>query len=311
MHIKPTIFSLSSSVCRRCVVVAIALGLSNCGDEKKAPDSLARIGDKEITVEEFSRQWSMLQKSSPVPVDCEELLNEMINREVMIQAARKAGLADDPEVMNAMNEALIATLKARKLDAEVAAVEVTDVELRKAYELGGDRFVSPERVRLALLYVDGGSDGRQRVQAALDLAKTSAESPGFGAVAVKYSEDQETRYRGGDLGWIERGEYPKRIEAAVIEAGFALREKGQISEVIPGTKGFYLVKLLDRQPTSVVPLERVAADLRQQLLREKREQVASDFQRQLRDGLRVEVHAEMLQALPSPNPANEPVPPSL
>ncbi|MCB1207694.1 MAG: peptidyl-prolyl cis-trans isomerase [Verrucomicrobiales bacterium] len=220
-------------------------------------------------------------------------------------------MADDPEVVNAMTEVLIATLKSRKLDAELATVGVTDDELRAGYEKYRDRFVSPERVRLALLYIDGEGDGRQRMEAALDLAKKTTQEQGFGAVVVKYSEDQETRYRGGDLGWIERGRYPKRIEAAVIDAGFALNEVGQFSEVIPGAKGFYLVKLLEKQPSSTSPLEKVAVDLRQQLLREKREQIAADFQMQLRDGLRVEVHAEKLETLPSSKPANEPVPPSL
>ena len=49
---------------------------------------------------------------------------------------------------------------------------------------------------------------------------------GFGALAVNFSEDQETRYQGGDLGWIERGRFPQRFEKAVsgMYIGQILRE---------------------------------------------------------------------------------------
>ena len=46
--------------------------------------------------------------------------------------------------------------------------------------------------------------------------------PGFGGVAVNYSEDQDSRYRGGDIGWLQAGTIDGRWDRKVSEAVFAL-----------------------------------------------------------------------------------------
>lgn len=294
------------------LAVGVALlGLVGCGKGRTEADIVAKVGDTEITVDQFSKQLASLQRTSPVPVDPRLLLDEMVSREVMVQAAKKAGLLDDPEVTKSLADVLISTLKARKLDAALAAVSVSDEELRAAYERDQARFTSPERVRFAVLFIAAAPDGHQRMVTALDLAKKSATEKGFGAVAVNYSEDQETRYRGGDLGWMEREHFPKRLDAAVIEAAFALTNPGDLSEIISASNGLYLVKLIERQSVTVAPLEEVAATLREQLAREKRELVAADFQKQLHSGLQVEVHAERLGSIASASPTTEPSPPPL
>ena len=52
-----------------------------------------------------------------------------------------------------------------------------------------------------------------------------AASIGFGAVAVEYSDDQVSRYRGGDIGWLDDGNFSYRWPKEVLAAGYAL-EKG-------------------------------------------------------------------------------------
>ena len=86
---------------------------------------------------------------------------------------------------------------------------------------------------------------------------------------------------------------------------------GDLSEIISASNGLYLVKLIERQSVTVAPLEEVAATLREQLAREKRELVAADFQKQLHSGLHVEVHAERLGSIASASPTTEPSPPPL
>lgn len=323
-HLLHLLFHQAAGLLRPGLVVLLLVA---CGcDRQDEAKVLARVGDREIRTDEFVRQLQMAQAGSPVPVDRSALLEEMVAREVIVQAAHQAELANDPEVLKAISNVLIATLKERQLSPRLEAAEISAADVNAAYDQHPENFISPERVRLAVLFVETETAGsgvpaeeaRQRLETALGKARAgatggseSAPNEGFGAIAVAYSEDQETRYRGGDLGWIERGRYPRRIEPSVIDAGFALQQPGEISDVIAGAKGLYVVKLLEKQAAAPVPLEKVAAGIRQQLLRDKRDQIQGDFQTTLRDGLRIEVHAERLDSIPASTPAQEPIPPTI
>lgn len=307
-------------------VLAAAALLASAGCSRRdAGQVLAVVGDKEITAEEFARHLEAARARSPAPVKAEELLRELVEREVLAQSAVKAGLMDDPEVREQMRDVLIATLKERRLAPQLEAVTVSEEEVAAAYEREKPSLTRPDQARLAILYASsapgekqGGEDEvRLRLEAAAQLARQQdlrsekGEIKGFGALSVQHSEDQESRYRGGEIGWVERGRFPGRLDAAVIEAGFALETPGQISDVIATPKGCYVVKLLERRAASALPLEQAAPALRSRLLTEKQDQIQAAFQDQLRGGLRVEMHPERLAAIASATPAKPSSPPSL
>jgi peptidyl-prolyl cis-trans isomerase C len=94
--------------------------------------------------------------------------------------------------------------------------------------------------------------------------------------AAQHSEDQVSRYKGGDIGWIETGAKETRLPAKVIDAGRAL-EKGKRSGVLEAADGYYVILKTDARPGGARPLEEVADNLRQQLLREKRRALEEGF----------------------------------
>ncbi len=281
---------------------------------------LARVGDMEITVEEFNRHLQERRDRSPVPVDPVALLQELVDREVLAQNARKSGLQDDPEVREKLRDVLIVQLKERQLTPQLEAATISDDEIKAAYEREKEQFTTPERVRLALLFLSKppGEDDeeerniRRRLEAAIDKARqTGGSGESFGPIAAQDSEDQESRYRGGEIGWVERGRQPLRIDPAAIEAGFALQSPGLISDVIAAPNGFYVVKLLERQAAAPTPLAQVEPRLRSRLLSEKQEQILAGFQSQLRQGLSVEVHTDRLKDIDTAASEKPSLPPSL
>ncbi len=284
-----------------------ALLLSGC--KKPMPnDVLARVGDREIRVEEFAAEMRTRQDASPVPVDPQGLLDELVEREVFVQAARKAGFQNDREVQDLIRDVLVAKLKERTLTPQLEAATVSEAEVKAAYEASRAEFTTPERVHLAVLFLQAPADSdqaasvRQRLETAQSRVRQAsfAGAESFGALAVDFSEDQETRYRGGDLGWVERGRYPQRMERAVIDAGFALKEPGAFSDVIRGERGFYLVKLIERRAPSVAPLAGVEPAMRARLLREKREKIEAKFLTKLHSAVPVEVHPKRIPANSAP-----------
>jgi parvulin-like peptidyl-prolyl isomerase len=205
---------------------------------------------------------------------------------------------------------IIGKLKGRDLTPRLAKAEVTPAELQAAYTAGRDRFTRPAAVRLAVLYLK--TDPVMRPERIAELQRRMSEArqkalapepsgtPGFGALAITCSEDQATRYNGGIVGWVEQNRGHAWLGAAAVEAGFGLKNPGEVSEVITDPKGVYLVKLLDRREAAVIPQAQVEASLRQRLLVEKRREIEQAFLRESRQSVPVEAHPELLARIPLP-----------
>ncbi|MEN3941667.1 peptidyl-prolyl cis-trans isomerase [Prosthecobacter sp. SYSU 5D2] len=274
---------------------------------------LARVGDVSLSDGDFKQLLQLQERIRPneTEADPKAVLQEWVDREVLVQNAVKAGVREDPKVQEMIRDLLIAEYKQRQLVPELEAVTVTEEEIKAAYEEQQNQFIMPERVRLAILFLSSSSRAegedalapRRRLQSALDMARQAEPEAkagarkDFGALAASFSEDQETRYRGGDIGWVERERFPARLDPVVIETGFALTEPGQYSDVIIGRAGFYVVKLLDRKPAAPVPLAQATPTLTHQLTEKKKAQVQTHFETGLREGLTVEIHPERLQGL--------------
>jgi peptidyl-prolyl cis-trans isomerase C len=99
---------------------------------------------------------------------------------------------------------------------------------------------------------------------------------GFGAVAINCTDDQISRYRGGDLGWFRTPADFARWPQEVVQAGFALKA-GEVSEVLQAADGFYLVMKADERPAKVTPLDAVRENLRRQLENQERESIAKAY----------------------------------
>lgn len=262
--------------------------LSACRKDAAQPESagdvLARVGTATIHVDDFQAEVVRRRESNrPVPGK-EELLAEMVAFEALRQRAENDALATDPQVQRKMAKVLISEWKERRVLPELDAVQVTDEEVRAEYERRIADYTRPAQVRLAALHLQGDrrmSDARREALRArmAEARRRAIEQPapggrgaaaqGFGAVAIEFSDDQASRYRGGDIGWMAEGATASRWPRGVLETGFAL-EKGQVSDVIERDGDLYLVMKSDCRERVVTPFEKVASSLRQRLLMEKR-----------------------------------------
>lgn len=290
--------------------LAAAAGILAAGcSPKKSANVLARVGDRDITVEDFQAELKFRTANrQPVP-DRQALLEQMIARETLVQQARAAGLANAADVRRTVDDVLIAKLKATRLAPQLDAVKVLPEEIRAAYEKEIARFTLPAKVQLAFVFVavDAKANPNQlaiaeaRVAEARRLAQAlPAGSRGFAQVAADFSDDQITRYRGGDAGWFSADSIADRWPKAVIAAGFALPNAGDISGVVRAPEGFYLVKKLDARAAAVAPLAQAQPAIERRLLAEKRARIEQEFQKQLRAAVAVQTDAVALAAVAYP-----------
>jgi peptidyl-prolyl cis-trans isomerase D len=153
--------------------------------------------------------------------------------------------------------------------ADVATdVEVTEEELRTAYESERERFEIPEErhARHILIEVAEGQEDAARAAAEAVVARVRAGED-FAAVAAEVSADAGTKAQGGDLGFMGRGTLVGPFEDAL----FAL-QPGEISAPVRTDFGFHVIRLDEIRAGEVQPFEAV----REQIAEELRTREAED-----------------------------------
>ena len=237
-----------------CAAIVAAAVFSGCS-KNPSGEVLARVGDKEITVADFKAEYERRQANrQPLP-DRQGLLDQLVDREAMLQRAKAAGLNNAADVRRACEDILIAKFKDTELAPKLAAVaKVSPDEVRAAYEKEKARYTQPAKVKLAFVFiaVDFKANTNQVAAAAAraeDAQRLAVALPpdtrGFGQVAADFSDDQLTRYRGGDAGWFAADGLAERWPKEILAAGFALKNPGEMSGVLRSQNGFYLAKKLD------------------------------------------------------------------
>ena len=275
---------------------------------------LARVGDREIVAEDLvAEAQCRIDTRLPVP-DKEALLREMVKFETLVQRARKAGVADWAQTQREIGNLLISRLKEKELAPRLNSIEISDDEVRAEYEKRIAQYTRPAQVRLAVLFLKAdkviSQDKRQELMDRLAEARRKAvanpapggrgpAAGGFAALAIDYSDDQASRYRGGDIGWLEEGTTSSRWPPEVLNAGYAL-EKGEISEIIEAENGYHLVMKSDQRDAFTTPFEKVAAMLRQSLLVQKRRDLNSAFVEETMSLTAVEIDLEALARVSLP-----------
>ena len=294
-----------------CAALAAAAFFSGCS-KKPTADVLARVGDKEITVADFKLEYERRLANRWSLPDRQALLNQMIERETYLQQAKAAGLDSAAEIRRAYEDILIAKYKDTRLAPKIAAVKVSPDEVKAAYEKDLVHFTQPAKVKLAIVFIAASTKANTNqiaiaeTRAAEAFAKARllpADARGFGQVAVDYSDDQITRYRGGDAGWFTADFIEGRWPNEIVAAGFALKNSGDLSSVLHGKEGFYLVKKLDSRDATVTPLEQVRASIEHRLLFAKQQAAEQQFQAQARAAAKVVTDAALLSATFYPNPS--------
>ncbi len=122
-------------------------------------------------------------------------------------------------------------------------------------------YQQPERIRARqiLVKLDPEATPEQKAQAlerAQALAKELEGGKDFAEVARASSEDLGTKGTGGDLGWVERGNW----EPALANAAFAL-EPGKVTSPIETKYGIHLVKVEEKRPAADKKLEEVQDEI--------------------------------------------------
>jgi peptidyl-prolyl cis-trans isomerase C len=289
------------------------------------PVVLARVNGETIERAAFERALRNLEANARRKVPASErdaiyrsMLDEMVALKLLEQEATKRGLSVSAAELDAKvkearqrfdseqaftkalasrgmtlvqlkNDAKQQLLVDRLLRAEVEPkVNVTDAEVKEFYDKNPERFKRPESVRAShiLIRVDANADAaaKQAARARADeLLKQLRAGGDFAALAKQHSQDGSAA-NGGDLGVFGRGQMVKPFDDAV----FALKP-GEMSGVVESPFGFHIIKSVERQPASTVPLAEVSDKVGAFLKQNKFQALSVELARALRAKSNVEI----------------------
>ena len=263
--------------------VILLLILGACG--QKPDDSgqaLAVINGKPITISEFDVRWSQLpeyaRKKYPGPEGRKRFLDELIDREVLLQEARKRGIDRDRIVLERLERfkerSILDVLMREEVDSHVT---VSSEETKAYYDAHPGTFTAPEEFRVSHILVKTDAE-------AADLKKRLAQGEDFAALARKASIDATTRSKGGDLGMLKKGQTVPEFEKALV-----ILKPGEVSQPVATQFGYHLIKLVERVPGPALSYEDAKDQVKDQVLIEKKQKRFKELVASLRANAKLRV----------------------
>jgi len=294
--------------------------LSGCGEWGGGlPDHiLAQVNEEQITVDEFNLEVKELilepgqeVKGKNISDLKEAYLDQVIERKILVQEARRLGIKVSSEELNqAISEVkkdypgegfgeklglkgitleewksrLEEKLLAEKMirHALYYRGKIDEKEALQYYESHLSKFQMSEKVRARQIVVASEEE-------AIQFLNQLKKGENFEKLAMKKSLGPE-KVEGGDLGYFSKGERPTEFEQV-----FSL-EVGEISGVIASPYGYHIFKLDEKIAPRQVPFEEAKAGILQELRQKKGEEEYQRWLKGLKGKAKVKINKKWLRS---------------
>ena len=203
-------------------------------------------------------QARVVQGQADTPALRQQLKQELINREVIMQAALKDGLDRLPQVALQLEMVRQGVLVAVYIRDYLNKHKPDEAALKTAYEqVKAQQGDKEYRARHVLVKTEAE---------AKDIINDLHNGGSFEQIAREKSLDASSKANGGELKWATRGGYVKPFFDALAQLG-----KGQITDVPVQTQfGWHVIQMQDERPFTMPSYEdtktRLAQLLGQQMI---------------------------------------------
>ncbi len=240
---------------RAAAILLILLALTGCKRKPATPpEVIVRLGDRLVTLNDFKRYLERnagTDLAQMAPEVASAMLDQYVEEMVLAEYAATHGVEVPADAIAAAvrSDAGATVLEKRdemrhqkliqSLSADVP--EPSEDAIRDYYQTHQNEFRSGEEVRVRQILVHD----EQLANQIHDKLKKGASFPDLSA---QYSAAPNAK-RGGDIGYVSRGELPKMFEDEI----FAL-PPGSVSNVIRTDNSFHIFKVDDRRAPGVIDL---------------------------------------------------------
>ncbi|MEQ1532043.1 MAG: peptidylprolyl isomerase [Sideroxydans sp.] len=196
--------------------------------------------------------------------------DDLVNLEVISQAAVKAGLDKQPEAAQQIELARQQVLAGAFVQDYAKTHPIADADLKQEYEALKGR-VGNKEYKVSHILV-------QTEEEAKAVAKRVKKEK-FAKVAKEKSKDPGSKDNGGDLGWTVPTNFVQPFGEAILKLN-----KGQLSDPVQTQYGWHVIRLEDTRELKVPTFEEVKPQLEKRKQQEAIQKAIAD----MRDKAKVE-----------------------
>lgn len=288
--------------------------------------SIAKVNGKEIDHARFIRTVNSMYAGQKERIKPQEVLllqtlalNQVIDFTIMLEGSKKkvrtSGREVDQAIMQIMEANKITNIAQLKASLKNTGINYNDFKniikdeitvskmnnkLKSEVVIGPDdlRQVKARHILIIPKYtVEVSKNSKAEIKKADEEAKAKAEEilskikqgQSFSALAKQYSDDTQTKVKGGDLGYFTTGTMAPEFE----KAAFSLKP-GEVSEVVKTAYGYHIIKVDDTRLRTVPTKE--GRDISEIILEEKQNNALRNWFMEAKQKAKVEINNPLLKA---------------
>ncbi len=267
----------------KAVLIALSL-FSTIALAQNPNDVVATVNGKNITkaqLDDYHQQ--NLRFISQRKITRETSLDDLINRELGIQRAKKNGIDKDPIVVAKMEEVMYHAQISKDLEGELKKITVSDDEVRKYYS--DNKEYRTAHILYRVRVQPTPEEVKKALEQSLSIYEEVSKNPdAFASLANKYSQSTAAPV-GGDLGF----QPPTRL-APEYYAAIKSQKVGFISRPVRTQMGFHIIKVL-----GVKEFEQIDKNLYKKVIYDqKRDAILANYFKNMQKGASIKINKNLL-----------------
>jgi len=309
------IFSLILT--RRLPLLFLLLLLSCQPQEQQTQSPLLEVGQRQLTLQQFNREFKDAYPDISALTDQEQLqlkkqfLKQLVDRELILGEASRLNIKITPDELDAALaevrgsytegeftnilektgktlEGWVTALRLRLLTTKVAEVafnsqeQVSDLECEDYYKNHREEFRRPVEIRARQMLFKTRDEANK-------VLKMFKEGGDFATLAHKYSLSPD-RENGGALGYFSAGQLPAEFDEVLFKLPV-----NQISDPVESPYGFHLFVVERKRKAGLRPYAAVKEEIAAQLSQQKEETAFHLWLENLQKSTETHIHWELLQ----------------
>jgi parvulin-like peptidyl-prolyl isomerase len=247
-------------------------------------DVVATVNGRSITKKQFEDYHLQNLKYVGVrKITKETSLQDLVNRELGIQKAKKGGIDKDPSVVMKQEDILFHAQISKDLENEFKKISVSDDDVKKYYDTNKEYRTAHILYRLrAEPTPDEVKDAFSQSMEIYEQLKSNPDD--FSKLANKFSQTSAAPM-GGDLGF----QPPTRLAPEYFEA-IKGQKVGHVTKPVRTQMGYHIIKVL-----SVKNFDQIDKNLYKKIIYDKkRDAMIEDYFKGLAKGADIKIKSENL-----------------
>lgn len=239
---------------------ALAAGTAVAADEK----TIVTVGSDDVGEREILdlvvRQTGVEKAMMPLLLaqmsldQRKQLADQVVTALLLSQAAAAEGLEDDADVALTLKWNRANTLAQAYINRIAENWSLKEEDLRKFYEENKKDYIEPESAHVRHILTETEEEASQVMK------DVSADAGSFETVAEEKSIDPGSAPKGGDLGFITKGQTVPSFEEVVFSM-----EENSIEGPVESRFGWHVIQVLGKKPSHQQTFEEALPQLREDI----------------------------------------------